>query len=541
MSIYMEEVTGEDREALIEEKRIDNELGKCFTMLEMLDLQYQQMCSDAEFKVLSEGGTYDDLAYLYAEAEAQVQQQQQGVISQIFEAIKGFFKGIFDFLFGTKDVPDTEVVQVPKGPMSVLSTIASGIHDSFDGLLSVFGIDVKNPVATIATITAAIAGGAAFGKIKQGWKDQTPEQQKFGVIKRAYLAVQNAISNLKSKPSADDQAAASDPKKKKGFLDAVKLVANFLNEHILAPIKAACEKVGKFVSDTAGKIKDKVTGGKGDANNATPPAGTLQQMSGGNVYRKDANNNITFMPKAEFDKNPNGTWTTINYSDINGANTIPEDVRNAFGVLISNGKVSVQSTPVSNSRTNLPGTQPDAQVQKLQNTATVVNNPGGNVAYIKDKLGSYRPVKDMNQVNGLIKVDNEERDGLPVYTYPNNNGQVVAASTDDIVSGPSLFESVDLLDVNAVIGDNYLLEFVDDDTLYIEFIGDNPEDDFLGQFTEAYRKEAEALAASDLEDDDTITTESSIFGTQINEDEIEYEGFKDNEELKELAALFETV
>ena len=122
--IYMEYLEGEDRDYYIEQSKNLNDMNKGFALLEMVHMQYEQMCKDAELKVLTEGGTYDDLEYLYSEAEAANQEQQDGVLKQIWSAIVNFFKGIWNFLFGKgKDVPDDAELEVPGGIKAVAENI----------------------------------------------------------------------------------------------------------------------------------------------------------------------------------------------------------------------------------------------------------------------------------------------------------------------------------------------------------------------------------------------------------------------------------
>ena len=77
MNIFMEELTGDERDLYIEYSICDNTLKQCYTMFEMVGLKYKQMCDDAELKVLQESGTYDDLAFLYQEAQAQAEEENK--------------------------------------------------------------------------------------------------------------------------------------------------------------------------------------------------------------------------------------------------------------------------------------------------------------------------------------------------------------------------------------------------------------------------------------------------------------------------------
>ena len=82
MNIFMEELTGVERDLYIEYSICNNTLKQCDTMLEMVGIKYNQMCEDAELKVLQESGTYDDLAFLYQEAEAQASEESKGILQK---------------------------------------------------------------------------------------------------------------------------------------------------------------------------------------------------------------------------------------------------------------------------------------------------------------------------------------------------------------------------------------------------------------------------------------------------------------------------
>ena len=94
MSIYNDYLTGIEREYEIESFSLENEFNKYNTLFEMTDLQLTQMYNDAETKVFSEGGTYDDLTFLYTEADAEVSGKRQSILSSIFSAITKFFTAI---------------------------------------------------------------------------------------------------------------------------------------------------------------------------------------------------------------------------------------------------------------------------------------------------------------------------------------------------------------------------------------------------------------------------------------------------------------
>ena len=65
-------------------------------MMEMVDYKYRMNKLNAEIKVLTENGTYDDLMYLYEEAENEQKEEKKGVISTVIDAIKTVINTIIE-------------------------------------------------------------------------------------------------------------------------------------------------------------------------------------------------------------------------------------------------------------------------------------------------------------------------------------------------------------------------------------------------------------------------------------------------------------
>ena len=86
MNVFEHYLEGAEREAYIEEFTFENNMARLDTLYEMTNLQLSQMYRDAELKVLTECGTYDDFQYLIEEADKEVAPQKMGILESILNA-----------------------------------------------------------------------------------------------------------------------------------------------------------------------------------------------------------------------------------------------------------------------------------------------------------------------------------------------------------------------------------------------------------------------------------------------------------------------
>ena len=194
MSIFNEYLTGIDRELAIEESAFNTEFAKLETMYEMCNLQLAQMHRDAELKVLTESGTYDDLTYLIIEAENEVGQQKQGIISKIIDAIGRLFSAIgnkLQSIFGKGDA--NTIVEGPADTVEKANALITAINNADSGVSKLRNGDASGALDLLKAIKipAIIAGGAvatnaAVKKYKKGKLD--------GIVKK----VQDSFNKLKS-------------------------------------------------------------------------------------------------------------------------------------------------------------------------------------------------------------------------------------------------------------------------------------------------------------------------------------------------------
>lgn len=99
-----------EREFMCAESALDIEFARCNMAYEYAENLYNLKIQEADLKVMSESGTYEELDALYEDAAQQTGEKKKGVIASLFEAITKFISNIFASLaklFGGKD--DKEV------------------------------------------------------------------------------------------------------------------------------------------------------------------------------------------------------------------------------------------------------------------------------------------------------------------------------------------------------------------------------------------------------------------------------------------------
>lgn len=161
--IYNAYLEGEDRDFAIMEAESNMIFNKLFAMLEMVDIKLELNKEAAEYKVLQESGTYEDLQFLYTEAEKEAEGEKKGIIQTIIDAIKSVLSsitnGVKNFFSKNKGNPNN-MVEVDGEAWDKCQKI-----DAFwQKLQPAF----SNPATAAATIAAAVAtiGGLTWGGTK---------------------------------------------------------------------------------------------------------------------------------------------------------------------------------------------------------------------------------------------------------------------------------------------------------------------------------------------------------------------------------------
>ena len=330
MAIYKEYLTGEDRDIFIEEATLENELDKLDTMYEMTLLQLGQMYKDAELKVLTESGTYDDLMYLYQEADAEVQTQQKNIFQKILDAIISIFNSIGKAIKGlfSGGNPEEEV-EVPKESVEsankavgMFGNIKQGIERVKSGdLAGSFQILKAIAIPTLA-VGAAVGGTVAVVKMKKGQLQGLAKklQEIKDWITNGIAAIKQKIPFLQSKDKGGntsnndnndtnnkDNNNNKDGENKEGLLKPIfdklrafagwiKNIVNSLVSKIGPAGKGVKDKIdktiekGKQVVDDVKQVKDQAENVVSDAKDAVTGNEYEEVKKFGKVYKINKNN-----------------------------------------------------------------------------------------------------------------------------------------------------------------------------------------------------------------------------------------------------------
>lgn len=282
MSIYYEYLSDYERSIMIERAKIDNEFEKLQTLYEMTNLQLSQLEKEAEHKVFSESGTYDDLTYLLQEAGNEVIEKKKGIIATIIDAIKRLFNAITgksNEIKSSQVGPD-EMISVPSDLeekstiiTNAMNNIQTGVtklqNGDFTGALNI----LKTAAAPVALVT--IAGGVTYKQIKKRKGDEicANMDKAKNFFNGIWDKVKSKIPGLSNVADADNANACLNPiqfilKAINSVFDAIKNgVSKILNKNVPNEKEVQGRKLAKTANllekpdNTGGKyLIDRTTG-----------------------------------------------------------------------------------------------------------------------------------------------------------------------------------------------------------------------------------------------------------------------------------------
>ena len=262
--IFKSYLSEEERAIAIEESRYEIQMAKLNAMYEMVDKNLELNMLEAEAKVLTESGTYDDLDYLYEEANKEAAEKKEGIISKIIGVVKQIWQAITNtitnFFSKNKDAEgEAEVDENDEKRMNALN----GVWGKIKQVLNFVRNNGGKIAIGVTAIGAVILGGLElFGK--KGKK-----------VKRPSSVVKGWIQSIKSKAgevnSALSAAVAGDEDHKKA-LEILSTVGNKLKDWVTSLTSAlgSVMVLHKVVSGKEGKEKNgEVSDQSGnDANDA---------------------------------------------------------------------------------------------------------------------------------------------------------------------------------------------------------------------------------------------------------------------------------
>ena len=203
--IFKSYLSEEERAIAIEESKYEIQMAKLNAMYEMVDKNLELNMLEAEAKVLTESGTYDDLDYLYEEANKEAAEKKEGIISKIIGAVKQIWQAITNTItnfFSKNKVGEgeAEVDENDEKRMNALNAVWGKIKQVLNFVRN-NGAKIAMGVAAIGTLI--LGGLELFGK--KGKKVKRPSSVVKGWIQSINSKAGEVKSALASAIGGDDE------------------------------------------------------------------------------------------------------------------------------------------------------------------------------------------------------------------------------------------------------------------------------------------------------------------------------------------------
>ena len=317
--IYEGYLSPKERKEAIADAKLDNLFERCNMMYEMVQLQYEQNVREAELKVLTEGGTYDDLAFLIEEAGEEAADKKKGLISTLIDGIISLFKQIGESI-RKLFVKDGVEVEADEGIMSGVNTfdkMFGVIERTFSGgIVQAFlkGVGVVEGLKQAWNLFTSIP--KASGKMRKYASDGVNKAKEILAKICDWIAEKTKADKSKVNEMTPEQL---DEDKGEGWsirkiLDWFKEIGKSINEHINSLATSLGEKLRDDGSNdenggnaTPEEKKDGQPNAQGEAN--TPNQGSNPSANpdnsstpeNGNSYKPTkTENDLTDEEKKEY-------------------------------------------------------------------------------------------------------------------------------------------------------------------------------------------------------------------------------------------------
>ena len=262
--IFNSYLTGEERADAIEESRYDLIFSRANMMFEMVNMRLEQNIKEAEFKVFSEGGTYDDYQYYIEEAEAEAAQKKQSIIGTIWNAIKKIIKTIGEKLASIKvdagdENTEVEIEEDAITDNNAISGVVSTLSEADTAVRNNDAVAIGKIALKIGAITIG-AGAVAAGAVKMVKKKKG---ELMGLKKTADVALDKAntvVGAVDTTADKLDSGADKDTGILRKAAEAVRELGNNIYNKILKPIAEICKKLAKAIGAKVKGIGNKVLG-----------------------------------------------------------------------------------------------------------------------------------------------------------------------------------------------------------------------------------------------------------------------------------------
>ena len=285
--IFKSYLSEEERAIAIEESKYEIQMAKLNAMYEMVDKNLELNMLEAEAKVLTESGTYDDLDYLYEEANKEAAEKKEGIISKIIGVVKQIWQAITNTItnFFSKNKVGEGEAEVDENDEKRVNAL-NGVWGKIKLVLNF----VRNNGAKIAM------GVAAIGTLILGGLELFGKKGK--KVKRPSSVVKGWIQSIKSKAgevnSALKSAIAGDEDHKKA-LEILSTVGEKLKDWVTSLTSAlgSVMVLNKVISPKEGKENDNADKKEGKEND-NADNGEVSDQSG-----NDANDAQTEKEEAD--------------------------------------------------------------------------------------------------------------------------------------------------------------------------------------------------------------------------------------------------
>ena len=427
-TIFNSYLTGEERAEAIEESKYDLIFSRADMLFEMVELRLAQNIKEAEFKVFSENGTYDDYQYYIEEAEAEAAQKKQSILGTIWNAIKKLIKTIGEKLASIKvDAGDENTeVEIEEDAITDNNAIAGALTSLKDASTAVNSnnpdpIAKANSIAKIAGIIGGItigAGAAAGVAVKMVKKKKG---ELMGLKKTAEAALSDANNVATAADSLADtidtgadvgEAIAGKNKASEGakkVANAARELGSNIYNKIVKPIAEIVKKLARAIGTKAKDVGNKVLGKWHIANDEEKNKPEAKQ-----VVADDTTDD-------KFDKSKQIKLSAI-------SKKVPDAKVGDYVIKEMTSKSSDSNAKGDNQNGNQPannngGQKADANQTDTQNSGNnqPANNNGGQKA-------------DANQTDTQNSGNNQNTNQQPTNQNTNNDGQSTGNNKVSIVN-----------------------------------------------------------------------------------------------------------
>lgn len=444
-TIFNSYLTGEERAEAIEESKYDLIFSRADMLFEMADLRLAQNIKEAEFKVFSENGTYDDYQYYIEEAEAEATQKKRGIIGTIIDAIVKILNKIGEKLAALgKKGNDEDEIEIDEGVIktnNALANINGKVNGAIDSLKNGKVVTaMKDFFSGNGGIVAALAATAGVG-VTTG----VIVKKKRGDLKRISsfaesikTNVLNAVNTVKSHFTNNENKTQDEQNNE----NETKNILTRLKDTVIKCVDFITTQLSKAwggVKNAASTVADKVTGktwvkaNQGDEGALLVVAddgenfdsATQVKLSTVSKTLPDATADGNYYVKKEKKNAEEGTGDTQNSEQP--ANNAGEQTNNQNS---DNGQNTTQQDHIKAHTLQDKGKQGDIIfVDKDYDP-----NIGGRAVYVvqNGKLNAITPAND--KLHGKVGADNKIFDTARASNHaPNQGDKVIMASADDVV------------------------------------------------------------------------------------------------------------